>query len=544
MVSGCRETIRRVEHYQNGAKKKEWTVQKEESGEYVKHGNYRLWYKNGQIKSTAPYKRGLKHGKEKKWFKNGKIQYEGEYQQGHLVEERQWDEQSRTVAHRTFRIVTKYFDSIPVTSQPQKIRERYSVLIGKEVKHGSYRVWHVNGQVVVSTDYFFGKNHGYYREWFPNGEQKIEGKFFHGQREGVWRSWYQNGKPQSQIVFKKNQKNGLFRGWHPNGVLKEKYNVKQDTLYGKYCLWYPDGQLKEKKYYKAGVLNGPFTTWYANGQVRRECHWTKGATQGVVKEWYPDGSIRALTTFKNGEKHGRMQSWYDNGIKFINAHYHQGKLHGSYSWWTKAGKPISEILYENGNSMSNTLEERIKSMLDIKSERVPLQYRGFYWGMDTGEVKANLYRSRGLLIGETQAELKASIPFTALKDSIRVHVKFGFNKWGELWDMQFDFPEGGNSLFLEFCKVIEDDLYYELGLPRVKPSIDNLPGLLAKSREWGSFTLEKVNKPDMVIHHSVIKAEVYTFKKSDWISFSFQNNLLKEYARDYKEGYIVTGPAY
>ena len=61
--------------------------------------------------------------------------------------------------------------------------------------------------------------HGVYREWFPNGQLMETGSYRHGQREGAWSHFFESGQPQWQGEYLAGARTGRWRSWSEDGML-------------------------------------------------------------------------------------------------------------------------------------------------------------------------------------------------------------------------------------------------------------------------------------------------------------------------------------
>ena len=50
----------------------------------VRHGLFRCWFSNGELRSEFNYRDGKAHGTSKGWYPNGQLDYDGTYKDGEL----------------------------------------------------------------------------------------------------------------------------------------------------------------------------------------------------------------------------------------------------------------------------------------------------------------------------------------------------------------------------------------------------------------------------------------------------------------------------
>jgi len=61
-------------------------------------------------------------------------------------------------------------------------------------KHGIYRRFYYNGQLLYDFNFLQGCKHGLWREWYEDGQLGLEKNYSHGQLHGICRWWHVNGQ--------------------------------------------------------------------------------------------------------------------------------------------------------------------------------------------------------------------------------------------------------------------------------------------------------------------------------------------------------------
>ncbi len=540
----CENYAVKKEYYPNGHPKKEWGVKSNENGALVKHGPLKSWYESGQLEAIIQYKNGQMDGEASIWYKNGNHQFTGKYDKGYLVAETLWDEKGKEQLSRKYRIETIYYKTSPQNNLTP-LKEKYTVIMDGQqdtLRHGAYRSWYNDGKLRMITDYAEGKLNGFAKEWHSNGLIKSEGYYKNGRREGPWLYKYENGERYISLFFREDKKDGSYKLWYPSGGLKEMRNYKSDTLDGEYMAKFIDGSPKESRFYKNGLLEGTARLWYKSKGLNQETQWSNNSLNGTFKEWYANGRLKFETTYKNGKKNGISQKWYPNSAPFYEAHYLDDKMHGKFLWWTEKGKLISEREYINGTLTFDSEILKMREIMDAVNTDIPMEILGFMWGMTPIEVSANLKLFDGQLIKRKGSQYICEIPVLSglFKD---VQVTFTFNNWNELWEIGMEFPKQTRKQFYNISDFIEDKMGYKLGMPEFNNSLKSLPGILQRTRDWGSFYLTGNSGTQKVREYPVIHAELFAFEDKEWISFLLQNHLIHHYARK-SPGIVLQGPYY
>lgn len=106
-----------------------------------RHGLYRSWYDNGQLRHECNYVNSERHRTERCWHENGKLELEHTY------------------------------------------------LNGK--KEGLHRYWHSNGKLWEECNYIDDNKHGFYRLWYEDGKLYAEYLYINGIRSSwIYKFFY------------------------------------------------------------------------------------------------------------------------------------------------------------------------------------------------------------------------------------------------------------------------------------------------------------------------------------------------------------------
>ncbi|GEM_PF-4138763 len=149
----------------------------------------------------------------------------------------------------------------------------YTSQNGKEVRHGAYRKYNLNGSIKESGIYADGvitKKTTY--KWYGSGQKSREANVtLNAKNKEVGRAtthtWYLNGKPSGDWIYQ-------------DGVL-----VQNNT-------YYQTGIPKEqKRYNNEGLLNGAQQGWYASGKKSYIYNYQDGKKQGSFIQWNENGAV-------------------------------------------------------------------------------------------------------------------------------------------------------------------------------------------------------------------------------------------------------------
>jgi antitoxin component YwqK of YwqJK toxin-antitoxin module len=160
--------------------------------------------------------------------------------------------------------------------------EEYMLRKKDQVKHGPYKKYTLDGQLLeegvyeegevngIRKKYVDGKIaaietvkegvfHGLYQSFYPNGGVNSEGFYDEEQMVGVWKRFYKNGQVLEEVTFEDNIENGPFKEYYENGNIKaEGAYLNGDQEHGELLLYNEKGELIRKMNCVEGICR---TTW-------------------------------------------------------------------------------------------------------------------------------------------------------------------------------------------------------------------------------------------------------------------------------------------
>ena len=301
---------KKIEYYHSRSSKEEGMkgsleLYKTVSTNRYRHGVWKKWYSNGQLKSETPYKKMKIDGLYREWYENGQLKEEGMYEE---------------------RRVTKG---------------------GDDGKIGLWKRWYENGQLASEGNYVKivsstanGKEDGFWRYLYEDGQLKSESNYIKGKRNGIGTEWYENGQLKTQGHYKNNCVIGLWRKYSSNGQLIWEYNYAENN--SEHC-YYP---------FKKGVnyrKDGLCREWTKNGVLIKEINWSNNKEDGLCRKWHKKGAeLREEGNYIEGKKDGLWRWRHENGQLSSEVNYINGKYEGIYRSWNRDGKISSEVEYKNG----------------------------------------------------------------------------------------------------------------------------------------------------------------------------------------------------
>ena len=240
-----------------------------------------------------------------------------------------------------------------------QLQFRYALLNGE--MDGVCQCWHDNGQVGTYEVYVNGKKHGLKREWYPNGILKSELEYCNDLPCNSHKAWYETG----QICVEENYTNGILQGLkikhYSNGILKFTGSFEEGKPVGIQRTWYETGAFCLEESFKKGKLHGARTQWFPNG-VKVLITYRNSLKDGIKKIWNDPGTYcyQRLITVRD-LLHGRSLYWHPMVSYRMRDQYFKGMRHGVMTTYDETGKLLDKKVFHSGVSISNRLNNLIKS---------------------------------------------------------------------------------------------------------------------------------------------------------------------------------------
>jgi len=293
-----------TERYADGAIKSQRWVTLDEHGDFVNHGAYKAYDREGNVLGTGEYRWGEEFGKWTRYF----TKTEG------------------TILAKT---VDKGFE-------PPYVSE---VSLKEGQLDGAWTIRDRAGRIVLSWEFKDGVRHGTSTWYYSTGQKRSEVTYQDGKMHGDFVQWDENGRPSGKAVYfdgrrltKKvdwhAQNRKLAEGWYldPPTALEAHYDwwngviemapLKQPgkgQKHGKWTYWYPNGKTKMEGEYRDDLPVGTFTWWYSNGQKQTEGQYVDGLQNGIWTGWHPNGMKKYVGKYHRGQQAGHWMVWNPEG---------------------------------------------------------------------------------------------------------------------------------------------------------------------------------------------------------------------------------------
>lgn len=184
---------------------------------------------------------------------------------------------------------------------------------GKAVKHGAYRSWNEDGQLVEEGQFMMSQRSGRWITWYgtePNAKRR-EGGYLQGEMDGIWYIWMppshdshgmrSHGMDSSDDSSFAEYADSTQTAEHSDSIQavepgrERKPNKREEyrsgQAHGSFVSWYPNGQTADSMGYADGRLEGKYVMYHENGRIATEAVYSKGARQGSQSYWDEEGNL-------------------------------------------------------------------------------------------------------------------------------------------------------------------------------------------------------------------------------------------------------------
>lgn len=338
-------------------------------------GAYNTWNENGQKLIDATFKKGKLNGEFKLWYDNGNLKSTGFKQDTlQLVEWKEYDKDGKLIGQASFDDMgkLKYADGIVIDYFKNfSIKSKKSYVKGIQEGEANYYNWKPldNGQnnsCFKKENYKNGKLHGLLTVTMSdNSDDKsdvTDYSLIANYQNGVLSGEYEE---YEKYQWTRGHRNNSKVGYYTNGLFTGKVEVK--TFEGGGELNYSE---RIENYQNGKLLSGKYEEGLDDvGPLLIEHYTKKYLFDGTRKEWNDEGTLILEENFNKGKLHGIRKRWNDDGKLILEESYINGKLHGSKKEWSYEGKLILEENYINGEEVIDFPEIEVE---DLKHSAVSL----------------------------------------------------------------------------------------------------------------------------------------------------------------------------
>ena len=183
----------------------------------MRHGNFTVWYENGQKKLAATFKDGEGVGVLTRWYPSGKIEAEVE-EAGTKGRETLWYEDGKKQKETEY----QGEDLEGTAWYPDGAKEMEVTIVGGI---GTEKSWYTNGQLRQTRAIQNGRPHGELKCWDCKGRALCEAQFENGRcQRGASMRW---GNDYRMGVIEEVSENGHIKQTHVVPLYDEKKDIER-----------------------------------------------------------------------------------------------------------------------------------------------------------------------------------------------------------------------------------------------------------------------------------------------------------------------------
>lgn len=192
-----------------------------------RQGESTWWHPNGRIMQRVTYRDGAIDGQFTSWALDGTAVKNETYENGRRiaskVEYYPNSQQKKTEGLYLFaKIVVKETDDW-WTSRPAVFTTE-----GKDERHGSWTMWHPNGQLQQQGEFNHDIAVGRFTWWYANGQKSLEGDYEKGKPHGSWIWWHKNGVKMTSGEYVDGNPVGPWTWWRDNGKVAQRADFSDE----------------------------------------------------------------------------------------------------------------------------------------------------------------------------------------------------------------------------------------------------------------------------------------------------------------------------
>ncbi|MCB0325697.1 MAG: toxin-antitoxin system YwqK family antitoxin [Bdellovibrionales bacterium] len=230
----------------------QWCAATSKDGKELRHGEYRRWHKNGNLRQVASYKFGKFDGAVESFYPGG--------------------------------------------------ARKELVTYAEGVRHGPWQQWNKDGSQKVSGFFQEGRKHGAF-VWFSRGGRLKERGFFEQDvKSGEWITYHRNGQVRAVSAWQGGKKHGRDEEYSKDGMILSRGHFEDNLPSGPWIEYFKNGRAKQQGVYVAGQKHGNWVDYTPEGGVRKLVVYDRGA---VVRSERGQSSAKRSRKSRKGGSFGK-----------------------------------------------------------------------------------------------------------------------------------------------------------------------------------------------------------------------------------------------
>ena len=316
------------ERFPTGEIRVERQVRLDADHNYVNHGPWKMFDRNGNVIAYGSFDMGKRIGQWTRWHtasstRAAKIQPFNRFK-------------APFVSTASFKNGVMHGDWIILDSEERKIRQ---ISIANGRRHGTTITWMPNGEILRQASYKNG---------LPDGEV-VELKKSGTDPQRV--ANYVNGRKVTSKTanFSRSRQRKSVEMYLDRMTVQ----TQQDSFWGM--------TFAEFKNSGEPVLHGISQHWHPNGQLASEGEYNNGKKVGRFTYWHANGQKRSTGEFGDDLHTGLWVWWHDNGLKSAMGGYTAGAENGQWFWWKADGRLERKQMFDGSDQVRAATKPAKKS---------------------------------------------------------------------------------------------------------------------------------------------------------------------------------------
>lgn len=253
-----------------------------------KHGPFKDYYKNGQLKKEGFYKKNKKSGIWKDYYNTGELSGTYTY---------------NSKGKRTG-LEEKYFKNGNTKSKTTKFKED-SLITQAYYKETGNLFYEMIETILPKSDNKI-KN-GYYKEYYKNKVLKIESNYIDNELSGTWKQFYKSGEKEWEVDYILGIKQGAYKQYYKDGTLKLEGTSVDNLKNGKENRYDTNGKLEWKGTYLKNNFDNNWMQYDSIGNVINTLKYKNGKLKkssnkiALSPTKVPDGVFESVPVYPGCE---------------------------------------------------------------------------------------------------------------------------------------------------------------------------------------------------------------------------------------------------
>lgn len=344
----------------------------------IKEGYTNYYYANGNLKKKVFYANGREEGEAREYSEDGTIITLIEYKRGYIINSENINRYRTQQKHGIWKTFYEnenikeegtyyfgkkdgYFKTYDVNGNLLTIKKfdnDQEIIDAPELSTYEIRTdYYSNGKVKVIGSYKDGVPDGIRRDFDENGNVLQAYVFVKGiivgegivdntgSKQGMWKEFYDAGELMAEGEYVNGLRNGKWTYYFANGIIEQTgiyVNGKPDKIWKWY---YESGNIRREENFIKGIPDGIITEYSDTGRIILYGNYLDGEEEG---EWiYEVGDDKIIGSYLYGKKEG-MWKHYCNGLLYYEGNYLDGSEDGLHILYWNNGKIKSKGKYFAG----------------------------------------------------------------------------------------------------------------------------------------------------------------------------------------------------